>query len=152
MNRHTACTLVAGLALLASCRAAATLNITLKKQNNVVADIKSVVVVMRKLSESTPEVFGPVDLEANPQFQMKADVDPDEEFYVDVVACTDPKRCEDSTIVARGCRNSMTLKSGEEKTLEVMLFLNAGERDLPPQPGVDDPKNGCPPSGPHTRP
>ncbi len=139
------------LATALGCNNGASVTVDLDKAANVPA-LGSVVVVIRDLLKDKPEYFGPINLKENPKVVLAAEVEPGTEFYVDVVGCLDPDRCEGDLIAARGCKDPMKVGAGEEATVQVTLFLNAGERDLPPQAGVDNPRNGCPPVGRHANP
>lgn len=137
--------------VLMGCGPGARVNLELDKTADVPA-LRSVVVLLRDTAADAPTVYGPINLDDNPQFRLQSSVEPGQEFYLDVLGCTHPSRCESDFVAARGCRNPMRLNQNEERNVRVMLYLSPGEYDLPPQPDVEDPTNGCPPVGPHSHP
>jgi hypothetical protein len=143
--------LTPGLLLcLLCCQPAATVELTLDKAPNV-SGLKSVMVVLRKVDGNKPTIFGPISLAKNPQFVLNTDVAPGEGFYFDVFGCLSEADCNGDNVAARGCHDVHEVKNGESWTVNVTLFANKGEYDLPPQ-GAPNPELGCPPYGAHTRP
>lgn len=106
-----------------------TISIQKADEGDDFSDVNALRIIVRDLSEDTPNVFGPFELNREQPTRLSTDIPPGNTFYVDVWGCLSVDSCMIQDVLARGCSGEiLSDASVPNQSVDITLY-RAGSAD-----------------------